>query len=1161
MAAGPAFRRIDQQLAEILGRWGLEQPDKRPLYAYRATEVELESLRRTLRTLISRSSRFSLSKEEAAGLCLYIAEAFSRRHDSGSWRWDVVLDDLCPGREGPELYESIRLGLRFWRRKLHELEGRKQYLVTLACEGGLPLGLLRNQNSSLFRYFRQILQDVEHHPAIDARDSSRHFSQTLPRTLQLEEVFQLAGELVEGLVHARRVVGNRANPIRYLDEHDPTWRQGIPLRLEDGLARKLIEGLITAPTTEGARPDSLSVVTWIRLDAIPRIERELRAPQRLPLQDLSRLLELDQEQLPRRFGLALIGENGAIASAAKGAVASDGGECTLQALSGRAVSSVLTQVDLEGQIDLALTLYGNVDLRVPVVGGEALPADAPWIFRDEGKAETGTPGRTGALLGTGSLSTTAPRLLVGLPEGWEWESVADTGSGDSNSAESVEVIAELASFSRRWIRVQGNNRLVRGDERIQLRTRQSRDSDERFLLRGPCRQLGSGGSRCWLGLPEVVRSNAQDWGRSVARSQVEWRPLHGRTWSRKHDQCLGQIALRVIEDGHDVFRTRLTVLPSGCDPRTSHADEPNRGLIELPGIDARKVIVDAQPGLDVEVHEAGSDVTIDCRIDSASSVRPGAVEVLVQWDQNRRAALRAPFPGKDVAFVDVDGTTFENGASAGIDSLHGVRVRVVGCRPRDTYFLEAVSQSTRMPLGEIVEGSVSGTRELSLDSVLALLGELLEAEESLDATVVLRIGSLGVQAKEVVSLEIARFDAQFGVVTAESGRVVSLEPRTGKPLPLSSEVAVIALPIWSPADRSRLKTVGGGVAGWVFDDSTREPGPWLVTAWRNGLLVARPLLVVVSERSGAASDVDDSTELRSAVRRNRREDRVVAIDQVVDRLARDPDHPDWKLATTYLETVGHLPSDTFDFVRQLIANPNAVALAALKCAHEDWFERFWSGMERLRFSWAAVPVCAWAKAVGRKRDHLEHALFERRHLLGSEIDADSFIASDLDGLEEATSQTLPGLDPICDAIRLRLLQHPPRGELLPTHERQGGRDVLFARIEDARQGLRRRKHLISPGEWPRPSPAPDAILGREGLEGIESIPRLDPTDEAFRHVLDAPVVAAAISVYGERPNEESMAWLQLLRAFDAEWFDTCHALALTLMVGFRMREEERYPYA
>ena len=61
-------------------------------------------------------------------------------------------------------------------------------------------------------------------------------------------------------------------------------------------------------------------------------------------------------------------------------------------------------------------------------------------------------------------------------------------------------------------------------------------------------------------------------------------------------------------------------------------------------------------------------------------------------------------------------------------------------------------------------------------------------------------------------------------------------------------------------------------------------------------------------------------------------------------------------------------------------------------------------------------------------------------------------------------------------------------------------------------------------------------------------------DPFYQPVRCAPFVAAHLSLNGITPNERLIYELRLLRAFDREWFDNAHAIALTLGLAQRPLE-------
>jgi hypothetical protein len=137
----------------------------------------------------------------AAMFCVYAAETFRRRHAGGPWKWETVfaeIEHVTP--EYQSIYAWVEKGLQhFDRELLKRRNGDREFLVTLACEGGLPLRLLHKENAHLSRYFRELLTAYhrEHRlPGCDATDIARQVAaRFLPASLCHDVVFKLSGDL------------------------------------------------------------------------------------------------------------------------------------------------------------------------------------------------------------------------------------------------------------------------------------------------------------------------------------------------------------------------------------------------------------------------------------------------------------------------------------------------------------------------------------------------------------------------------------------------------------------------------------------------------------------------------------------------------------------------------------------------------------------------------------------------------------------------------------------------------------------------------------------------------------------------------------------------------------------------------------------------------
>ena len=230
--------------------------EKPPLYTYKCKDAEYEQIKDKVRTQMSAALSGRLGPEEerrfAAWFCVYGAETFRRRHEGGPWAWETIFSEI--GHALPDSYQSIykwvETGLELLKRPLLQKSGRRrEFLVTLACEGGLPLLLLRRENTHLSRYFRELLtaaaHRVRHTSQADARKMAPHIAaRYLPASLRHDVVFQLSGDLIQSIIELQEKVHEATDPIASLDRLEPQWRDRLPLSVEDHTVEALLRNLM-----------------------------------------------------------------------------------------------------------------------------------------------------------------------------------------------------------------------------------------------------------------------------------------------------------------------------------------------------------------------------------------------------------------------------------------------------------------------------------------------------------------------------------------------------------------------------------------------------------------------------------------------------------------------------------------------------------------------------------------------------------------------------------------------------------------------------------------------------------------------------------------------------------------------------------------------------
>ena len=115
--------------------------------------------------------------------------------------------------------------------------------------------------------------------------------------------------------------------------------------------------------------------------------------------------------------------------------------------------------------------------------------------------------------------------------------------------------------------------------------------------------------------------------------------------------------------------------------------------------------------------------------------------------------------------------------------------------------------------------------------------------------------------------------------------------------------------------------------------------------------------------------------------------------------------------------------------------------------------------------------------------------------------------------------------------------------------RRGDVKDLLVALDEAHNRVRIRNEGRT---WPQEKLG--SMLERVGVtpDDQKFVPWIKPRRQDTNSVLNAPVVAAAVSVLipeDSRVDQETVIALQGMRSFDSEWFDEAHAIATAMLMA------------
>ena len=264
--AAPPSGSVKDWLHALLAARKLTRPDQRPLYRYRMTDSEYEQAKKMLRRVLDVGRLVKPDSHAGALFVAYCAEWFRRESASTFLRWDDPAPDLFPSVPYATKQELTTSGLNYWRRPLRCSAHAREFLLTVALEGGFPVRILaEGARGWLKEYLRAIMRRAiawrvdEQHVVHSIAEEERW---RMRKSYQHDDFIALCSELVTSLLELRRKVeGESAAGVRnsaLLDAKHPHWRDGLPIYVpaeDEALVAELLTGLLdermTGLNTEG----------------------------------------------------------------------------------------------------------------------------------------------------------------------------------------------------------------------------------------------------------------------------------------------------------------------------------------------------------------------------------------------------------------------------------------------------------------------------------------------------------------------------------------------------------------------------------------------------------------------------------------------------------------------------------------------------------------------------------------------------------------------------------------------------------------------------------------------------------------------------------------------------------------------------------------------
>ncbi len=1089
-------------------------PDGRPLYAYKCSDKDYGDLKLFVSNEFKRHVLPDYSITFPHIFCLYAAETWRRSHVGGPWKWETVFSEVTHFVPDHHIIvEWVRKGLRYWKRPILKSNiGHNEYLITVACEGGLPLLLLRNENARLSRYFKQLLQTYHFEkqlPICDINAIARRLASYLPQSLHHEIVYNLGGDLIKQIVDLQNKVSDAVDPIIALDKNYPDWRNKLPLPLKDSTVELFIKNLVhEAKTLTLAEKQR---IRWRRL--LIRVGDEWRAEKRLelPNQFSGAVLKrrLNRDNLAPRFRILLQTLKDITPIALLTRLRGEGDEARYrcEALKRKGVNLAGVHALMGARL---LISDGVFESDLEVNGGDVW-GPLPWIFRErDGQWEYLREGST-------RCREDNIRMLVplnGILKATEGECVL-IGSIPEIDREIWQCRGKIL-----WTHPQLDTcRIVCGIQDAR---------DEVLSLEGQRIYRQADNIPIFLGLPNVY-AIGPDGGKQLLHLPMQWRPYTGGglSWSNDLEACLGDVWLRCMDvDGTQLLRRRVHIVPKSFRVEIDQLSmDQEIGRIFLSGLDSGDVSCVAKSDCEFEIKKVSDGTFIYCLSDIGIPVT--TFTAILYWTDGRSLEISLPFPQLGATF-EFEGEVLPDNDLVPVTRLASVQAIVQAPLQGQTFDLHAKIKSSvyslnQMWLREPIKVEEDGRGVFHLHRIQEKIASLLALSGELDAWAMIEILKPGDRC--LARLKVAQFDMLL-TPDKENQRVLLPESCLKRfEDRWEDRISIQMVPLWSPDREPIILKKYNDQAAWDVPENL-ESGPWWVLGEDGDWPRFRPLLW---SQTGEATLCD--SPLKRAIRQGDPEIRKQMYQNLLEEIAMDPNQPDWETFFNLIQLVRSYPASALDLFSTAINCPEVMVMALLRSGEEE-FEAIWSLSSQLPFSWYLIPVNAWRIAATRYFGSFRVALAD---INGGE----ELVQQEFNKIRERVTCQRPFFQPICDWI-----SH----FIFPDHI------LLNSPLISARDYPNHIKKIISEelqnlqGRHDSEERYPEGpqIMRRTEQAGFPEQYKYENLAKPFRPIRCAPFVAAHVSLEGEAYDEKLMFELKFARDFDNEWFNTAYAFALCL---------------
>lgn len=857
------------------------------LYSYKMKEHEFASLAELLKANLYQTTKWD------ACFVLYAVEWWRRKYSGGYWSWSPILDSINQGTKVPVQVRNdiVEKGILFWKRNIFQSESGREFLGTVIVESGIPLNVLQD-NHYLADIISETYMELGEISTIEYEYfdlvKSIAIKRRLPETLKQAGFIQVILETVQKLV----VLNNRfdlrkeKSPVSFLDNQYAGWREDFPIRIDDNdVAKKFLDDL---------------------LSGFSKIEKPV-------VYAVQRYFELEQKHEKWQLGHYLSITSGFHSYTSLGISVDEYNQLA------RKVEIFVEIKEAEQRIGFAFKARRNDEDGFQIDGLDRYRLKEDYnhfslVFSDSKSGE-----RLVLKLPQNTIYSDEPLIFHQVDSRWRLKT---TGSATLSNHTHLIIVSEQCRVTCNEFKQIGQ--LPDSKNIIEINSDcQIQDNDNFYKIRFSNNDVNyryefypsdytesipfntTKNEIVFSGIPKVYRLSEEvnQFSRTRITSGLEY--FDGKSWKRlaDNDDLVGTLKIRMIgKEQETVFCRTISVLPKGVKFGISKR--------EVTIANASDLLLKVASSIPSECINDGSNKRLLFHDDSNTRI-PESFKLTIQRDKYLDGVeLTIPYPVSELYFYDASGRMIDNRQSYFLHKLHGIRLAI----PNSSTFarnqlqlrLVDLSMNDTVQISRPIKKDLSGTQShISLISFQNQISALFSLTENIDAKV-----EISCQQK---TIEIRKFGSKPKIIETNTVRIKAIGDEA-----YDVRAFRLDLPFTKDAVYDLKKINNGNY------ELPQENGVWIIYPGTNSSEPFRPVVFKVgnpvTENMLAINEVHQVSVLS-------RELRLKALNDLLDKICLNYEHPDWKrLDELYIETK-HLPLATNDIWIAIIHNE--LALTAL----------------------------------------------------------------------------------------------------------------------------------------------------------------------------------------------------------------------------------------